>query len=147
MRSFLSVFMFLLMSCIPLKTNQKIKQGICGIVLLKQGNQMPSPGRTVSNGQPVSREIAIYKLTNISEVKNSNGIFTGIKTALAAKTTSNEKGCFEIALPAGQYSVFVVEKEGLYANQFNGKGSINPVEVFPDSLTHKDIYISNKAVF
>ena len=130
-----------------MKSNQKIKQGICGTVFLKQGNQMPGPGRVLSAGQPISREIAIYQLTNISDVKNNNGIFSGIKTALVAKTTSNTKGYYEVALPAGQYSVFVIEKEGLYANSFNGKGSINPVEILPDSLTHKDIYISNKAVF
>ncbi|MVN21681.1 hypothetical protein [Mucilaginibacter arboris] len=147
MRNLLSLFVFLLMACFTLKPNQKVKQGICGTVLLKQGNQMPGPGRAIANGQPVIREIVIYKLTNISEVKNSNGIFSAIKTAWVAKTTSNAKGWFEVALPAGQYSVFIIEKEGLYANYFNGKGSINPVEVLPDSLTHKDIYISNKAVF
>ncbi|RYE26376.1 MAG: hypothetical protein EOP42_20820 [Sphingobacteriaceae bacterium] len=51
------------------------------------------------------------------------------------------------ALPVGQYSVFVVEKEGLYANYFNGKGSINPIEVLKDSLINKDIIISNHAAF
>jgi hypothetical protein len=135
------------MSCVALNPPQKIKQGLYGTVFLKQGNQMPAPGRAVSNGQPVKREIVIYQLTNINDVKNNNGVFYGVKTALVAKTTSNAKGQFAIALPAGQYSVFVVEKEGLYANYFNGKGSINPVEVLPDSLTQKDIYISNKAVF
>lgn len=126
---------------------EKLKQGIYGTVLLKQGNQMPAPGRKLSPGQPVIREIAVYQLTNVSDVKNDNGIFSAIKTASVAKTRSNAKGYFELALPVGQYSVFVVEKEGLYANYFNGKGSISPVEVLKDSLTQKDIYISNKAIF
>jgi len=147
MRNSLSLFLFLLMSCIALKSNQKTKQGICGAVLLKQGNQMPGPGRVASPGQAVVREIAIYQLTNLSEAKTNGTYFTGIKTALVAKTSSNAKGYFEAALPAGQYSVFVVEKEGLYANYFNGKGSINPVEVLKDSLIRKDIYISHKAAF
>lgn len=108
---------------------------------------MPAPGRMPSPGQPVIREIAIYPLTNLSEVKSSGTVFTGIKTALVAKTHSNAKGYFELALPVGQYSVFVLEKEGLYANYFNGKGSINPVIVLKDSLVNKDIYISNKAAF
>ena len=108
---------------------------------------MPSPGRVPLPGQPVIREIAIYQLTNFSEVKSSGTIFTDIKTALVAKTRSNAKGYFELALPVGQYSVFVVEKEGLYANYFNGKGSINPIDVLKDSLVNRDIYISNKAAF
>lgn len=147
MRNSLSLFLFLLMSCIALKPNQKTKQGICGTVLLKQGNQMPGPGRIASPGQAVVREIAIYQLTNLSEAKTNGTYFTGIKTACVAKTSSNGRGYFEVALPAGQYSVFVVEKEGLYANYFNGKGSINPVEVLKDSLIRKDIYISHKAAF
>ncbi len=108
---------------------------------------MPAPGRKLSPGQPVIREIVVYQLTNISDVKNTDGIFSGIKTALVAKTRSNAKGYFELALPVGRYSVFVAEKQGLYANYFNGKGSINPVEVFKDSLVNKDMIISNKAFF
>ena len=108
---------------------------------------MPGPGRAPSVPQPVKREIAIYNLTNVNEVKSNGAYFTGIKTVCVAKTSSNAKGYFEVALPAGQYSVFVVEKDGLYANSFNGKGSINAVEVLPDSLARKDIYISNKAAF
>ena len=108
---------------------------------------MPGPGRAPSVPQPAKRQIAIYKITNISEAKTNGTFFTGIKTACVAKVSSNAKGYFEVALPAGQYSVFVVEKQGLYANSFNGKGQINAVEVLPDSLARRDIYISNKAVF
>ncbi|MGI4021263.1 MAG: hypothetical protein ACRYFA_07135 [Janthinobacterium lividum] len=147
MRNILSVFLFLWMPYFNPKPTEKTKQGVCGTVLLKQGNQMPAPGRKLSPGQPVIREIAVYQLTNLSDVKNTDGIFSAIKTALVAKTRSNAKGYFELTLPIGKYSVFVVEKEGLYANYFNGKGSINPVEVLKDSLVNKDIYISNKAVF
>lgn len=124
-----------------------MKQGICGTILLKQGNQMPGPGRVLSVGQPVIREIQVYQLTQISEAKSNGTIFTGIKTALIAKTRSNAKGYFELHLPIGKYSVFVLEPEGLYANYFDDKGSINPVEVLKDSVIRKDILISNKAVF
>ncbi len=141
------LFIFLSMLCINLKPVQKLKQGICGTILLKQGNQMPGPGRVLSSGQPVIREVWVYQLTNISETKTSGTVFTGIKTVLVSKTCSNAKGYFELALPVGRYSVFVMEKEGLYANYFDGKGSINPVEVLKDSLTKRDILITNKAVF
>lgn len=108
---------------------------------------MPGPGRVPSVPQPLKCKIVIYNLTNLDEVKNNGAYFTGIKTVCVAKASSNAKGYFEVALPAGQYSVFVVEKEGLYANSFDGKGSINAVEVLPDSQVRKDIYISNKAAF
>lgn len=137
----------MLMSSIYPKPIQNIKQGICGTILLQQGNQMPGPGRTLSAGQPVEREVLVYQLTNVSQVQSSGTIFTGIKTAFVAKTHSNAKGYFELKLPAGKYSVFVQEQEGLYANYFDGKGSINPVEVVKDSVTKRNITISNKAVF
>jgi hypothetical protein len=147
MRNFLSLILLLLMPFLQPKPTQKIKQGICGTILLKQGNQMPGPGRTPSVAQPVKREVAIYKITNVNEVKSTGAFFTGIKTACVAKVSSNAKGYFEIALPAGQYSVFVVEQAGLYANSFNSKGNINAFEVLPDSVICKDIYISHQAAF
>ena len=108
---------------------------------------MPGPGRAPSVPQPAKREIAIYHLTNVNEVKSNGTYFTGIKTVCVAKTSSNAKGYFEVALPVGQYSVFVVEKAGLYANSFNGKGNINAVEVLPDSLVCRDIYLSHSVSF
>ncbi len=80
-------------------------------------------------------------------MKSNGTIFTGIKTALAAKTCSNAKGYFELALPIGKYSVFVLEPEGLYANYFDGQGNINPVEVMKCSLTNNNISVTNKAAF
>lgn len=147
MRNFLPLILLLLMPFLQPSSPQKIKQGICGNILLKQGNQMPGPGRMPSVPQPVKREVAIYKLTHVNEVKSAGTFFTGIKTACVAKVSSNAKGYFEVALPVGQYSVFVVEKEGLYANSFNGKGQINAVEILPDSVVCKDIYISHQAAF
>ncbi|RYY07250.1 MAG: hypothetical protein EOP43_03815 [Sphingobacteriaceae bacterium] len=146
MKTFL-LFIFMLMAAINPKSVQKIKQGICGTILLKQGNQMPGPGRVLSAGQPVARKVLVYQLTNVNQAQSNGTIFTGIKTALVAQTYSNSKGYFELKLPAGKYSVFVLEKEGLYANYFDGKGSINPIEVVKDSINCKDIYLTNKAVF
>lgn len=141
------LFIFMLMTGINPNQNAKLKQGICGNILLQQGNQMPGPGRKLSVGQPVMREVLVYQLTNISQTQSSNTVFTGIKTALVAKIRSNVKGYFELSLPVGKYSVFVQEQQGLYANYFDGKGNINPVEVLKDSISLKNISISNKAVF
>ena len=140
-------FIFMLMTAINPNPDQKLKQGICGTILLQQGNQMPAPGRKLSVGQPVAREILVYQLTNINETKTDGTVFTGIKTALTAKTRSNAKGYFELKLPVGKYSVFVQEQEGLYANYFDGKGNISPVEVLKDSVTKRNISINHKAVF
>lgn len=137
----------MLMSGLSPNQNPKLKQGICGTILLLQGNQMPGPGRKLPAGQPVTREVLVYQLTNTSQAQSNGTIFTGIKTALVAKTHSNSKGYFELELPEGKYSVFVLEPEGLYANYFDGKGSINPVEVIKNSVSRKDIFITNKAVF
>ncbi len=146
MKTFL-LFIFILITGINPKPAQKLKQGICGTILLQQGNQMPGPGRKLSAGQPVAREVLVYQLTNTNQAQSSGTIFTGIKTALVAKTRSNAKGYFELKLPAGKYSVFVQEQEGLYANYFDGQGNLNPVEVIKNSVTNRNITINNKAVF
>ncbi|EHQ28154.1 hypothetical protein Mucpa_4063 [Mucilaginibacter paludis DSM 18603] len=130
-------------------TNQSglVKQGISGKVYLKQGNYMPSPGKKAGPGQAVSRTIWIYRLTAREQARASGSYFDHIQTKLVAKTQSDSEGNYAIALPPGKYSVFVDDNSLLYANSFDGKGNINPVEVKKDSISNKDITISSQAVY
>ena len=125
----------------------QMRQGITGIVYLKQGNQMPSPGRKISPGKPVSRTVFVYCLTQREQASTSGTYFDHIQTKLIAKASSNTEGVYAIALPPGKYSVFVEDNNRLYANNFDGKGNINPVEVKKDSVSKLDIVISANAVY
>jgi hypothetical protein len=139
--------MLLSMSFTSAQQPANFTQGITGKVYLKRGNNMPSPGRKPSNGSPVIRTILIYELTKRNAVTINGSFFTGVKAKLIAKTQSNADGIYSIALPVGKYSLFVEEGNQLYANSFDGEGNISPVEVKKDTITNKDLIISNQAVY
>jgi hypothetical protein len=107
-----------------------ISQGVCGTVIWKEGNLMPTPGRSTSQGKGVVRDVVVYELTNMTEVITDGGFHRNIKTKLIKKATSSSDGHFCIDLPVGRYSLFVWEDgKGLYANSFDDQGTIFPVTV------------------
>lgn len=133
----------------PVKIKEMtVKQGICGEILWKAGNLMPSPDRPVSQGRPVVRELFIYELTNMEIAKPKDGFYQFIPTKLIGKVTSNEQGEFCIDLPEGQYSLFVKEdKKGFYANSFDIAGNIYPVTVEKGKASQITFVIDYKAVY
>ncbi len=115
----------------PVAVSEKdIQQGICGSIVWKSGNLMPSPDREMPNAKPIQRELFVYELTNISQATLQNGFYTAIAKSKIKSVKSNAEGKFCLDLPEGEYSLFVKEGDkGLYANSFDGKGNIFPVKV------------------
>ncbi len=111
--------------------NAPLKQGVRGIVTFKSGDFMPSPDIPAGGeGRGVSREVHIYELTNINQVRSSDSQFySSVSTRLVKKVQSDEQGCFRAELPVGRYSLFVKEGDRLYANLFDGENNIFPVTV------------------
>lgn len=140
-----------LASCI----NQKISlatQGIIGEVKWVEGNLMPSIGDTTyatrAKGVPIKREIYIYKVTKPDDaVREDGNFYASIRTQLVKKVKSGKDGRFKVKLPPGKYSVFVVEKEGLFANIFDGDNCINPVTVQANNFTEIQILVNYKAYY
>ena len=126
-------------------------QGICGTVLVKQGNQMPSPDapKTKASGSPAQREVLIYPLLNMSEITaGENGFINSVgdkKPVLSVKSGKDGKFCAR--LPVGQYSVVVREPKGLYANLFDSKNNIFPVNVQKNRRSTISVEITHEAVF
>jgi hypothetical protein len=122
-----------------------IKQGMWGDVWFWQGDFMPvCPSGTVT---AVAREMRIYELTSSDQVDyaGSGTFYSAIHTQLVATTHSDNKGFFQVELPAGWYSLFAVEDTLFYANLFDGSGNIFPVLVEEGKVTdaHFDIdYLS-----
>ena len=132
------------------KLQKQIKQGISGQVIWLEGNLMPTidpPDTTTGQGKPVIREIHVYKLTNVQETESRDGFFTKIKGTLVKKSFSDESGRFTIQLPVGEYSIFIKEEQGLYANLFDGSNNINPVVVNRDKVTEIKVKVDYKAVY
>ena len=123
------------------------RQGVKGEVLWLSGNQMPGPGRSVSPGLGIKREIYIHKVATLQNTQQNAGFFTAINTELVATTTSREDGSFKVKLPPGTYSVLVKEPGGLFANLFDDMGRINPVIVKSNEFTWLTVTVDYEAAF
>ena len=135
--------------------SEQVKQGIAGQVLWIEGNQMPTiideknPQNTPSRPAPqgIKREVHIFELTNLGQASSNGPFFSNIQTKLVEKTETDEDGNFAVALPVGTYSVFVKEEEGFFANQMDGQGNINPVEVSQEQITPLTLEVNYKAAY
>jgi hypothetical protein len=123
------------------------KQGLKGQVFWVSGNQMPGPDAVLSPNQGAVREILIYEITNVSDATQVGPFFRDIKTKLIATTQSKPDGSFKIKLPVGSYSVFTRERNGLYANLFDGRGNINAVTVKAGQFAWRTITIDYDAAY
>ncbi len=120
-----------------------------GTVVFKRGNLMPGPNRPPAKGQPVKREIRIYELTKMAQATpRSDGFYEKVSTKLVKKIRSDSRGRFRVSLPAGTYSVFVLEPgKGLYANVFDGEMNALPVDVKAGKTTTVEVEINYAAVY
>ncbi|GAB4035457.1 hypothetical protein GCM10028809_44340 [Spirosoma gilvum] len=128
---------------------RKAFQGICGTVLIKKGNQMPGPGKSASQGAPEVREVLIFPLLNMNQVKmGDNGFIDSVGNIKPVKTVKSDKsGKFCISLPVGHYSVVVREPKGLYANLSDTHNNLFPVNVRKNTRADIKIEITHQAVF
>lgn len=123
------------------------KQGLSGQVFWVSGNQMPGPEAMLSPNQGAVREVLIYELTSVKDVTQVGPFFRDIKTKMVASVTSKADGTFKIKLMPGAYSVFTKEKNGLYANLFDDKNNINPVNIKNGQFSWKTITIDYEAAY
>ena len=123
------------------------KQGIKGQVFWLSGNQMPGPEKKIPPYQGIIREVVIYPEIKLNDTKQTDGFFTDIQGMPVASVASKADGSFRIKLPPGNYSVFVKESKGLFANLFDGRGIINPITVKPKKYTWITLTIDYEAVY
>lgn len=130
-------------------STKNIKQGVAGKVFLVAGNQMPAPNAPKPQPKPISTTIYIYKLTNVSQVVRVDEapIYRQIFTSFVDSVTSNKEGFFYKALPVGNYSLFTKVNGMFYANAYDDKNNIQPINVQKDSIAQITIQISNNAVY
>ncbi len=131
-----------------------IPRGVWGQVWFWEGDFMPvvcPEGDCYPNGRitPVKRKLFIHQLTTFDQVEpvDSPAFFAAIHTPLIGTTWSDKLGFFQIELPPGRYSFFVLEDSLFYANGSDGNGHILPVEVKPDSVSMRQIDITYRATF
>ena len=127
-----------------------ITSGVWGTVSSMEGNCMPAiPSSSNCKNCPVQRTVKIYPYTLLSHATrsgNSNIFFDSFNTPLVAQVDTDENGFFQVDIPAGHYSIAVVENGKLYANSFDGQGGLNPVTL-ASGRQNVNITMTYKAVF
>ena len=137
--------------CGGTQTAQKaaIEQGIDGYILEEKGNRMPSPDRPLSAPKGLKTQVFFYPVTDITQLTQltTPGLYQVISTPPQATTTTDSTGYFSVSLPPGTYSIFVKYGEGFYANWFNEKNQVSPVEVLAHKVTTVKLIVSAGASY
>ena len=137
--------------CGGTQTAQKaaIEQGIAGYILEEKGNRMPSPDRPLSAPKGLKTQVFFYPVTDITQLTQltTPGLYQVISTPPQATTTTDSTGFFSVSLPPGTYSIFVKHREGFYANWFNEKNQVSPVEVLAHKVTTVKLIVSGGASY
>jgi hypothetical protein len=132
-------------------TKATITQGVWGTVSMMEGNCMPvvDPNNTTCKHCPVKRSVKIYEYTLQSQatpVTNNSIFYTSFQTNLITEVMADEEGFFQATLPAGRYSIAIVEDGKLYVNTTDGLSGLNPVEIQNGPVKH-NVSMTYKAVF
>lgn len=122
-------------------------QGITGTVEWLSGNQMPGPDRKPSQAIGIKREIWIYEPVTLQQTRADGVFFLEVDARLVKRVRSKSNGSFCAKLLPGDYSIFVKEKKGLFANKFDGDGRINPTTVHPGEFTKIVIRVDYEAAY
>lgn len=117
MKTAITIFLLttiLLYGCKKENTNEK---GIlAGTITVSEGNDFPNPlnqNQISTTTNPYATTIAITKPS--SEYNDA---------LLITKTNSSDNGVFQITLPVGEYSVFILDKT---SNQYNCFNQCTPI--------------------
>jgi hypothetical protein len=123
------------------------QQGITGKVEWLSGNQMPGPGKSPGKPKPIKREIWIYEPVFVKQTKAEGVFFSEIPSEPITKVKSGCRGRFRVRLPPGEYSLFIKENSGLFANRFDGQNRINCIVVKPGEFTKIVIRVDYEAAY
>ena len=128
-------------------TSVCLRQGIKGNVYLVSGNQMPSPDLPPSKPRGMKATLAIYELTNTSQVKASGKFYETPSTKLVKLVETDENGAYKVKLKPGNYSLFVKIDSLYYSNVFDDKFNIHPVEIKRGTWSTDDFKVGYNAVY
>jgi len=127
-----------------------IDEGIWGTLLQREGDCQPVieidyfAKRYRCRTFPIQREILVYEYTLWKDAVTSSFspvFFETVFSKLVAITTCDRDGFFELALEPGKYSLFIREKELLYANWGDGQGGVCPIAVEPDKVSEMNLIL------
>jgi hypothetical protein len=128
-----------------------ITTGVWGTVSNVEGNCMPTVPACSNCCRtcPVQRTVKIYRYTLVSDGMTSDPykvFFDSFNTQLVKQIETDEKGFFQVEIPAGHYSIVIVENGKLYANIRDGQGGLSPCTVTTGTV-NTNLSMTYKAAF
>ena len=128
-----------------------ITNGVWGTVSSVEGDCMPTiPAcNSCCRNCPVQRTVKIYRYTTLIDAVTRDPymvFFDTFNTQLVAQVDTDENGFFQAEVPAGNYSIVVVENGKLYANTKDGQGGLSPF-TFGSGTKNANITMTYKATF
>ncbi|MBX3256203.1 MAG: hypothetical protein KF862_18845 [Chitinophagaceae bacterium] len=108
-----------------------IPQGVWGTVSFAEGDYMPTISYHAPSIQhcPAERTVKIYQYSTVNDAVPGNpygNFFDSLNTQLVTQVHTDENGFFQADIPAGHYSIFVVENGKLYANKKHEQDGLSP---------------------
>ena len=150
----LIALMRICISCEKELTAPTINQGVYGVIMERYGDFMP--GASSEHGERyVRREIYVYEYTLPSQMTFTTPYWNAwevtpetMPTRLIAKTKSSKNGFYQIQLPAGKYSIFVLDRGMLnYSRGYMGMendGGMNPITINPGEVREYNYMLHNE---
>lgn len=124
-------------------------QGVRGVVVRLQGDQMPTVGSSKPRNPPelISTQVWIFS----GRIRGQNPRWSVSEAQkhpnLIKKVRSDEQGNFFANLPPGEYTLFAQYGSDLYLNSFLGDGSYASVRVSEGKVTETRLVNSEGAAF
>jgi hypothetical protein len=75
-----------------------------------------------------------------------NIFFNSFNTQLVTQVDTDDNGFFQVNIPAGHYSIVIVENGKLYANVRDGQGGLSPF-LFTSGAQNVNLSMTYKATF
>jgi hypothetical protein len=128
-----------------------ITNGVWGTVSNVEGDCMPTVPACSSccRNCPVKRIVEIYQYTLISDGVTNDPykvFFDSFNTPLVAQVETDDNGFFQVVIPAGHYSIVIVENGKLYANVRDGQGGLSSFTL-TTGIQNVNLSMTYKATF
>ena len=129
-----------------------ITNGLWGTVAFMEGNCMlvlpAPPACSDCKTCPVRRTVRVYEYTMPDQATQQkiSEFYDGFSTQLIEEVETDEAGFFQVDIPAGLYTIVVVENGKLYTFGWDQQGGLSSVS-FAGGKQKADLTLTYKASF
>ena len=131
---------------------ETITSGLYGTVMKRVGNWMPGAEDHSAQQYPIECEVAVFDSINTHDLPvyphPDRIAISDINIHEIARTATTGGGHYQIKVPAGKYSVAIVDGDTIIMRSLNfsdGAGWMEPVEVFEGEMIKHDVLLDYAA--